>query len=41
MFVNFLVYLFLVQYTDTQYTALHYILKHSAHLESIQVTGTF
>lgn len=35
-----LVYLFLVQYTDTQYTALHYILKHSAHLESIQVTGT-
>lgn len=35
-----LVYLFLVQYTDSQYTALHYILRHSTVLESIQVTGT-
>jgi len=35
-----LVYLFLVQYTDTQYTALHYVLRHSSVLESIQVTGT-
>jgi len=35
-----LVYLFLVQYTDTQYTALHYILRHASLLESIQVTGT-
>jgi hypothetical protein len=35
-----LVYLFLVQYTDTQYTALHYILKQATSLESLQVTGT-
>jgi len=35
-----LVYLFLVQYTDTQYTALHYLLRHANVLESIQVTGT-
>jgi len=35
-----LVYLFLVQYTDTQYTALHYLLRHADVLESIQVTGT-
>jgi len=35
-----LVYLFLVQYTDTQYTALHYILRYATSLESIQVTGT-
>jgi len=35
-----LVYLFLVQYTDTQYTALHYILRYASSLESIQVTGT-
>jgi len=35
-----LVYLFLVQYTDSQYTALHYILRHAGQLESIQVTGT-
>lgn len=35
-----LVYLFLVQYTDSQYTALHYILRFSTVLESIQVTGT-
>jgi hypothetical protein len=32
-----LVYLFLVQYADTQYTALHYILKQAVGLESLQV----
>lgn len=35
-----LVYLFLVQYTDSQFTALHYILSQAVSIESIQVTGT-
>jgi len=35
-----LVYLFLVQYTDSQFTALHYILAQANNIESIHVTGT-
>ena len=35
------VYLFLVQYTDSQFTALHYILAQANNIESIHVTGSF